>query len=68
MNLWLRMPFEYTKLNSFLQRFRKRFTFNRLAPTEIHRFQLGVESGSGPGGRWFKSIRPDHFNPVKSIS
>ena len=21
-----------------------------------------LSSGSGPGGRWFKSIRPDHFN------
>jgi hypothetical protein len=21
------------------------------------------QSDSGPGGRWFKSIRPDHFSP-----
>ena len=21
--------------------------------------------GSGPGGRWFKSTRPDHFIPLK---
>jgi hypothetical protein len=24
-----------------------------------------LSTGSGPGGRWFKSIRPDHFqNPA----
>jgi hypothetical protein len=26
---------------------------------------LARAPGSGPGGRWFKSIRPDHFIPLK---
>jgi hypothetical protein len=23
--------------------------------------------GSGPGGRWFKSIRPDHFFRISNL-
>jgi hypothetical protein len=30
-----------------------------LCSTVLNRFQQGLESGSGPGGRWFKSTRPD---------
>jgi len=26
-----------------------------------------VEAGSGPGGRWFKSTRPDHFQMVQQL-
>jgi hypothetical protein len=29
---------------------------------------LARAPGSGPGGRWFKSTRPDHLNPVKLSS
>ncbi len=32
---------------------------NQLQPTKFHRFQQGLESGSGPGGRRFKSSLPD---------
>ena len=37
----------------------KRFNINRLGSTKVHRFQQCLESGSGPGGRRFKSSLPD---------
>jgi hypothetical protein len=40
---------------------RKRFINNHFETTEFSRVQQGVKSGSGPGGRRFKSSRPDHF-------
>ena|SRR3984885_6664892 len=49
-----------TKLNRLQRAGHKRFDTNHLESTRIHRFQQSLESGSGPGGRWFKSTRPDH--------
>jgi hypothetical protein len=46
---------------------RNRFNINRFEATEFRISQQGVQSGSGPGGRWFKSIRPDHFIPETSV-
>jgi hypothetical protein len=37
------------------------FLGKQLEPSRFNRFQQALESGSGPGGRWFKSTRPDHF-------
>jgi hypothetical protein len=39
----------------------KRFNINQLQSTKFYRFQQCVESGSGPGGRRFKSSLPDHL-------
>ena len=39
---------------------RKRFNINQLKTTKFHKLQNHVESGSGPGGRRFKSSLPDH--------
>ena len=41
----------------------KRFNSNHLESGEIREFPHALESGSGPGGRWFKSTRPDHSFP-----
>src|SRR4029077_12757321 len=30
-----------------------------LESTKFHKFQQALSHGSGPGGRWFKSTRPD---------
>jgi hypothetical protein len=37
------------------------FSTNRLRPTESNRNPSAMESGSGPGGRRFKSSLPDHI-------
>ena len=39
---------------------RKQFNINQLGSTKFHKFQQGMESGSGPGGWRFKSSLPDH--------
>ena|SRR5579862_1985242 len=36
------------------------FQGKRVRDNNFSTFQRGLESGSGPGGRWFKSTRPDH--------
>jgi hypothetical protein len=43
---------------------RNGFVFNLFRTTEFLRLQSGLASGSGPGGRRFKSFRPDHYFPV----
>jgi hypothetical protein len=37
------------------------FHSNHLETAEFNRFQYVAESGSGPGGRRFKSSLPDHY-------
>ena len=39
--------------------------FARFLPSVGAWLSLARAPGSGPGGRWFKSTRPDHFNPVQ---
>ena len=54
-------PVTSTRFNRVQQAGRKRFNKNHLETTGFHRFQQALSPGSGPGGRWFKSTRPDHF-------
>ena len=49
-----------TGFNRVQQADRKRFNKNHLESTKFYRVQQGLASGSGPGGRRFKSSRPDH--------
>src|SRR5208282_3148713 len=56
-----------TGFNGLQQVHRKPFNTNHLESTRIHRFQQGLESGSGPGGRWFKSTRPDQISSNRSL-
>jgi hypothetical protein len=44
---------------------RKRFNQNKLRTTRFHKVQFGIDSGSGPGGRRFKSSRPDHSFSIR---
>ena len=44
------------KAQLFSRRGYKRFSINLLPATENHRFQYGVESGSGPGSRWLRTV------------
>jgi hypothetical protein len=48
-----------TRCNTVQQASRNRFNKNHLESPQFHKFQLDLASGSGPGGRWFKSIRLD---------
>jgi hypothetical protein len=57
---------DFNKVQQGLTPSRKRFNMNRLQSTEFHRFQQRLESGSGPGGRRFKSSLPDQsFQALK---
>jgi len=49
------------EFNRVQQAGRKRFNKNHLESTEFYRVQQGLASGSGPGGRWVKSTRPDQL-------
>ncbi len=49
------------KNNSLPRTARNRFNINHLEAINFSRFQYGLESGSGPGGRRFKSSLPDHL-------
>src|SRR5579872_7238425 len=60
-NLRLRNPSETIRLNYFQTAARNRFNINQLETTDFHKFQNRLESGSGPGGRRFKSSLPDHY-------
>jgi hypothetical protein len=57
----LRKPSASIDHNSFQQAARNRFNINRLRTSNFHNFQYDSESGSGPGGRRFKSSLPDHL-------
>ncbi|SRR5229473_4510531 len=50
-----------TDFNSFQRLGRNRFNSNRLETQKFYKFQKAMESGSGPGGRRFKSSLPDQF-------
>src|SRR6267154_6875869 len=52
------------KDNSLPRTTRNRFNINHLEAIKFSRFQYGLESGSGPGGRRFKSSLPDHLFSV----
>jgi hypothetical protein len=57
-NLYLQKPSTSTSFGRVRQADRNRLNRNHLESTEFHKFQQALASGSGPGGRWFKSIRP----------
>src|SRR6266481_4386434 len=57
----LRKPQFSIKNNSLPRTARNRLTINHLEAISFSRFQYGLESGSGPGGRRFKSSLPDHL-------
>src|ERR1039458_8874781 len=48
-----------SEFNRLQRAARNRFNSNHLETARIYKFQQGVESGSGPGGRRFKSSFPD---------
>src|SRR5712692_5396061 len=60
MKLWLRKHTETTRNNRFQLVAGKAFNSKYLETTNLNTSQQGLESGSGPGGRRFKSSRPDH--------
>jgi hypothetical protein len=57
--LWLRKPPTSSKINSLQRPARNKLNINHLKTASFSRFQYGLESGSGPGGRRFKSSLPD---------
>ena len=48
------------KIDRFQQTARNGFNINHLQTAEFHKAHQGLECGSGPGGRRFKSSLPDH--------
>jgi len=59
----------FSKIQQTSTTSRKRFNSNYFKTAKFNNFQYIVESGSGPGGRRFKSSRPDHsFQRVISDS
>jgi hypothetical protein len=59
-----------TGFNRLQQAGRKRFNKNQLEATKFNSVQQGLAPGSGPGGRWLKSIRPAilHLLPFQKLS
>ena len=57
-----------TEFNVFHDRTHNRFNLNHLQATKSHRIQQALESGSGPGGRRFKSSLPDHSFSISHSS
>src|SRR6266481_1721557 len=53
-----------TKSSRFQRTARNRFNINHLEAINFSRFQYRLQSGSGPGGRRFKSSLPDHLFPA----
>jgi hypothetical protein len=45
--------------NSGVEEWCPQVQYQRLTTANFHTFQQALKSGSGPGGRWFKSTRPD---------
>src|SRR5271168_3571292 len=52
---------DFNKDQQVLTPSRKHFNMNQLRSTKFHRFQQGLASGSGSGGRRFKSSLPDQY-------
>src|SRR5436305_10817646 len=59
--MWRSQPLVSIKPNSFQQTAHNRFNINHLRTTNFHKLQYHLHSGSGPGGRRFKSSLPDHL-------
>jgi hypothetical protein len=62
----LKKPLISINRNSFQHAGANRFNISHLETTNFNRLQYGLESGSGPGGRRFKSSLPDHSFSVRS--
>ncbi len=52
------------RFNRVQQGSRNPFNKNHLESARFHKLQQALSPGSGPGGRWFKSTRPDYFFPI----
>jgi hypothetical protein len=57
----LQKPPTSTDPNSFQRAACNSFNINQLETANFNSFQYELESGSGPGGRRFKSSLPDHL-------
>ena len=59
----------FNKIQQRSKRARNENKANHLESPNFRRVQQGLESGSGPGGRRFKSSLPDHsFQPVNLVN
>src|SRR5579859_4908341 len=56
-----------TNRNSFQRAARNGVNINQLRTTNFNRFQYALESGSGPGGRRFKSSLPAQFFSIACV-
>jgi hypothetical protein len=52
---------EFNRIQQRSRSAHKDFNANHLQTTKLREFQQAPESGSGPGGRRFKSSLPDHL-------